>query len=141
MPRACPEDHLIAQLVLPTTGPMRPAILRDMPSPEDIATAERALEFARHDLLSSGGNPAWAALAVLDGGGFHLGPLIVASREAARAQHAALHAAAPGATVLIVGYEQAGQHLRFTVLDEAGARLVVRDQTRDEPIGSRNEEI
>lgn len=111
-----------------------------MPRPEEIATAERALEFARYDLLSSG-NPAWAALAVLDNGSFHLGPLIVANRDAAQAQRTALQAAVPGATILLVGYEQAGQHLRFTVLDEDGARLVVRDQTHDEPIGDRNEKI
>lgn len=111
-----------------------------MPSTEEIATAERALEFARYDLLSSG-NPAWAALAIRASGSFHLGPLIVANREAARAQRTALEAAVPDATILLVGYEQVGQHLRFTVLDEDGGRLVVRDQTHDEPIGDRNEKI
>jgi hypothetical protein len=111
-----------------------------MARPEDIATAERALEFARFDLMSAG-NPAWAAVAVLESGSFHIGPLIVANRDAALGQSTALRAAAPVATILLVGSEQAGKHLRFTVIGEDGAKLVVRDQTRDEPIGSRNDKI
>lgn len=99
--------------------------------------AERALDFARHELMDAG-NPAWTAVAVLPDNSCDMAALIVAAPRAASTAASALAAAHPTAEVLLVGCESEGQRLRFTVTSLAtGRRLLRRDEVREETIGDQ----
>lgn len=100
-------------------------------------TAERALDYARHELMDAG-NPAWTAVAVLPDRSCDMGVLIVAAPHAANAAAGALASAHPEAEVLLVGCESEGKRLRFTVMHAGtGRRVLRRDEVREEALGDQ----
>jgi len=107
---------------------------------DEDTVAERALNFARYTLVDAG-SPAWTALVSLQDGSFASGPLIVARSDLAQGQAEALATAVPDGKILLVGCERQDRHLRFTVLDRDGRRLLRRDEMQDEPIGHRGDEV
>jgi hypothetical protein len=100
-----------------------------------VPTAERALDVARYELQHAG-NPAYTAVAVLPGGAFELGAMIVTSAQAAARGAELLGREHPAAAIHVVGCHQGGGRLRYVVLDATGAeRQLVREEVREAAVG------